>query len=163
MTSSDLLNYTATYTAEDPDGFIRAREDPQNISLGCFNIVHTFSIAKLEEGYYNISLSPNAVVNANWKTFSITSSGFAPLAFQPHEVEDYSYPDAGGIRFFSYLLTGEEGCAAVGSPNGVGDSDESNFILRAPLGNSDDVILELRDQADHTMATVNTTWAELAG
>ena len=162
VTRSDLMNYTATYTAEDPDGFLRAREGPQNIRLGCFNIVQTFSIGTLEEGYYNTSLSPNAVVNANGKTFSVTSSGFAPLAFQPHEVEDYSYPDAGGIRFFSYLLPGEEGCAAVGSPDGVGDSDGSNFILWAPPGDSDDVTLELRDQADNTVATVNTTWAELA-
>jgi len=162
VTSSDLMNYTATYTAEDPDGFLRAREGPQDIRLGCFNIVHDFSIATLEEGYYNISLSPNAVVTANGKTFSITSSGFAPLAFQPHEVQDYSYPDAGGIRFFGYLLPGEEGCAAVGSPDGVEDSDGSNLILRAPPGDSDDVTLELRDQADNTVATVNTTWAELA-
>jgi hypothetical protein len=161
MASPDLPNYTATYTAEDPDGFLRVREGPQNAAMGCFRIEQTFSLPALEEGYFDISLSPDAAVNANGKIFSITSTGFAPLAFQPYQGEDSSYPDDGGMRFFSFLLTAEEGCATIGSPNGVGDSDESNFILRALPGDSDDVTLELRDQGDNTVATEETTWAAL--
>ena len=160
IASTDMVNYTAVFTAEDPGGSLKAREGARTVTFGCFDIVLTFSLPGFEAGYF--ALSPNnAVVNANGKIFSIASGGFSPLDFVPYLAEDGSYPDAGGMRFFSFVLSAEEGCAAVGSPNGVGDSDESNFILRALAGDLDDVTLELRDSEDDTVSTVNTTWTAL--
>lgn len=157
--SADGENYTATFTAEDPDGYLRAREGSQSVKFGCFDILLTFSLANFDAGYFE--LSATAVINANGKIFSITGGGLGPLDFEPYPAEDYSYPDAGGMRFFSFVLSAEEGCAAVGSPSGVGNSDGSNFILRALAGDLDDVELELRDVEDAIVSTEDTTWDAL--
>jgi len=152
------LDYTVTFAAEDPDGYLRSRAGGQTVTFGCFDIVLTFSILDFEAGYFE--LSANAVVNANGKIFSITSAGFVPLDFEPYPSED-SYPDAGGMRFFSFVLSAEDGCAAVGAPDGVGNSDGSNFILTAVPGDDDDVTLELRDSEDAIVSTEDTTWSAL--
>jgi hypothetical protein len=158
--SSDLVDYTAIFTAEGAAEFLKAGQGSQSITFGCFNIILSFSPSPpsdLGSGYF--LLSPNAVINAGGKIFSISSGGFSPLDFMPYPVEDASYPDEGGMRFFSFVLG--DGCAAAGVPGGVGDSDESNFILTALPGDDDDVTLELRDSEDVVQATVNTTWSAL--
>jgi hypothetical protein len=50
----------------------------------------------------------------------------------------------------------------VGSPDGVGNSDGSNFILSALSGDLDDVTLQLRDSEDVIVSTETTTWSALA-
>lgn len=161
--SADLVNYTAEFTAADPDGYLRVSEGSQSIRYGCFDILLSFSVLPdfgLEDGYFQ--LTPIVVViNASGKVFSITSAGLGVLDFEPYPEGDFSYPDAGGMRFFSFVLSEEEGCAAVGSPNGVGNSDGSNFILRAVPGDLDDVELELRDAGDTILYTEDTTWSAL--
>jgi hypothetical protein len=159
IASPDMVNYTAVFTAEDPGGYLKGKEGVQTVKCGCFDIALTFSILDFDEGYFQ--LSPNAVVNANGKVFSITSAGLAPLDFEPYPSDGNSYPDAGGMRFFSFVLT-EGGCAAVGSPDGVGNSDGSNFILSALSGDLDDVTLQLRDSEDVIVSTEATTWSALA-
>jgi hypothetical protein len=160
ITSPDMVNYTAVFTAEDPDGYLKAREGGKTVKFGCFDILLTFSILDFEAGYFELSAN-DAVVNANGKIFSITRSGFPPLDFVPYPAQDNSYPDAGGMRFFSFVLA-EGGCAAVGSPDGVGNSDGSNFILTALAGDLDDVTLQLRDSEDAIVSTETTTWSALA-
>jgi len=155
--SSDLVDYTAIFTAEGAAEFLKAGQGSQSITFGCFNIILSFSPLDFDSGYF--MLSPNAVINAGGKIFSISSDGFSPLDFVPYTVEDASYPDDGGMRFFSFVLG--DGCAAAGVPAGVGDSDGSNFILTALPGDDDDVTLQLRDSEDVVQATVNTTWSAL--
>lgn len=161
MVSPDLVDYTATFTAEDPDGRLRVTEGSETLTFGCFSIEMTFSLPDLVDGIFQ--MSPNAVVNANGKVFSINKAGLASLDFEPYMDGDSSYPDSGGMRFFSFVLS-EGGCAAVGSPEGVGDSDESNFTLTALPGGDpvDDVTLQLFEKDNPSpVSTVNTNWSTL--
>ena len=160
--SSDLVDYAATFTAADPTGKLRIREGGQTVTLGCFSIFLTFCLNcadSFNDGYFD--LAGTSVINASGKVFSITTAGLGELVFGPYPEGGMSYPDAGGMRFYSFVLSEGEGCAAVGSPNGVGNSDGSNFILTALSGGDDDVELELRDAEDTIVYTEDTTWSAL--
>jgi hypothetical protein len=161
--SPNLEDYSATFTAADPTGKLRIREGGQTVTLGCFSIFLTFCLNcadSFNDGYFD--LAGTAVVNASGKVFSITTAGLGELVFGPYPEGGMSYPDAGGMRFYSFVLvSGQDGCAAVGSPNGVGNSDGSNFILSALPGDLDDVQLELRDAEDTIVYTEDTTWSAL--
>lgn len=137
--------YTYGYSANDSLGqkLAVAENGTTRFQLGCFNVVQSYSPGS--PGTY--SLSPGGAINASGKIMSIASGPSPSLVFSNDMIET-------GTR--RLLSISAPGCAAIGTLNGVGDSDGSYIEMEALGGGQ--VRLHTYNVTDVEIFTTDTTW-----
>jgi hypothetical protein len=135
------------------NGVISATVSGQNLwQLGCFDVIYGDS----GPGTPYALINPG-VLKASNKIMSISGGGSLFLQFQ------LGTPDllnSGGFTLVSFSLPE---CAALGVPNGVGDSDGNYVTVRgnSPNDNIDDLVMTLYNSGNAVLGSAPTSWKAL--
>ena len=145
--TQDDINFTDTYTAHDSSHqeLSVTKNGTTLLQFGCFRITQTFSVA---DGAGTYQLSPSGVINDSDTIMSLADG--AQLSFVGDSLE------SGTKRLLS---SSAPNCAALGIPDGVGDSDGSYIDMVARGGGN--ILLQTYDAADALLYTTETTWDAL--
>jgi hypothetical protein len=137
--------YIYDYSANDSlsQKLAVAENGTTRFQLGCFNVAQSYSPGTPD----TYSLSPGGAINASGKIMSIASGPSPSLVFSNDMIET-------GTR--RLLSISAPGCAAIGTLNGVGDSDGSYIEMEALGGGQ--VRLHTYDATDAEIFTTDTTW-----
>lgn len=148
-------NVVFNYTPGTQNGVITVKVNGQTAyELGCFNVVHRFSTLPVMQGDYKYTLESMTVIKSSNKI--MTLMGMGAMGFLEGTPDDY--PDVFGLALASLSIPE---CAALGVPNGVGDSDGNRVVISGLTKYEDNVKLELFDKNNTLMHTIPTTWTEL--
>jgi hypothetical protein len=135
------------------NGVITATVSGQSAwQLGCFDVI-------FRDGgpgtAYNL-VNPGVLKTSN-KILSIAGGGSLFLQFQ------LGTPDVLNEGGFTLVSISLPECAALGVPNGVGDSDGNYVTVRgdSPNDNVDDLLMTLFDKNNAVLGTAPTSWGAL--
>jgi predicted small lipoprotein YifL len=145
--TSNNTNYTNVYksAASSSQTLTVTQNGITLFQFGCFNVIQAFSLAD-DAGTY--ALSPSGIINASGSIMSLTRG--SQLTFVSNRMESGT----------AHLLSSSvPECAAVGAPNGVGDSDGS-YIQMEALGGGN-LRLHTFDITNDEVATTDIAWDAL--
>ena len=135
------------------NGVITATVSGQNAwQLGCFDVIYGDS----GSGTAYTLINPS-VLKASNKIMSIAGGSSLFLQFQ------LGTPDVLNFGGFTLLSISLPECAALGVPNGVGDSDGNYVTVRgnSPNDNVDDLLMTLYNNSSTVLGTAPTSWRAL--
>jgi hypothetical protein len=148
-------NVTFNYTPGTQNGVITAKVNGTTAyELGCFNVNHKFNMLTPMPNNYLYMLEPTTVIKSSNKIMTLMPTGY--MGFREGTPDEYA--DFFGSQLISLSVPE---CAALGVPNGVGDSDGNYIHWFAPTLYDDNITLELFDKNNTLMHTIPTTWTEL--
>jgi len=149
----DSATRTVVHRPGAANGVITATVSGQNAwQLGCFDVRYQDGGPGTPYGLVN-----PGVIKASNKIISITGGGSLFLQFQ---LGTPDYVNYGGFTLVSFSLPE---CAALGVPNGVGDSDGNYVTVRDDTSNDniDDFVLRLYNSGNTELGSAPTSWKAL--
>ena len=141
----DDVNYSNTYIALDAPGQIISisQNDVPLYRFGCFNVVHSFSIA-VPDTY---DLVTSGVINV--ATYIMSLEEGSPVTFMN------DIPFSGAQRLLSQSVPN---CAAVDVPNGVSDSNGAYIDIEAKIDGDRDILIKVFLENDTLLWSVPSWW-----